>query len=278
MTAGTTAASRRTLVAFHAHPDDEVLLTGGTLAKAAAAGHRVVLVSATAGSAGLADDSTVRRGLGAVRTSELRSAASLLGCQRVELLGYEDSGYHGLSGGADSFVRAPVAEAAERLARLLVEEHADILTVYDANGGYGHPDHVRVHEVGVLAAQLAGTPRVLQATVDRDQLLRAVRTMRALRLGRGISVPDLESSYLPRRELTHRIDVRDLVELKRAAMAMHVSQTRSGSADDRTLALLLRLPRPVARVVLGREWFAERGAAEPNLLESDLFVPAGTWL
>ena len=78
--------------------------------------------------------------------------------------------------------------------------------------------------------------------------------------------------------LTHGIDVRDFVERKRDAMAMHVSQTRSGSADDRTLALLLRLPRPVARVVLGREWFAERGAPETTLLEPDLFVPAGTWL
>jgi LmbE family N-acetylglucosaminyl deacetylase len=274
----TTAARRRTLVSFHAHPDDEVLLTGGTIARAAAAGHRVVLVTATAGGAGLSDAGRSGRGLGAVRTNELRSAASLLGAQRVELLGYEDSGPDGTAGGSESFVRAPLVEAARRLAEVLQEEHADVLTVYDGNGGYGHADHVRVHHVGVLAAELAGTPRVLEATIDRDLMRRAVRVLRALRMGRGIELPDLDEAYLPRRDLTHAIDVRDVVDRKRAAMAMHASQTRSGSADDRTLALLLRLPRPVARVVLGREWYAERGAPATHLLEPDLFVPAGTWL
>ena len=269
---------RRTLVSFHAHPDDEVLLTGGTLAKAAAAGHRVVIVTATSGGAGLADHRSVRSGLAAVRTQELRSSASLLGCQRVELLGYEDSGSDGSAGGPDSFARAPVREAAERLAQVLREERADVLTVYDRNGGYGHPDHVRVHAVGRLAADLAGTPRVLAATVDRDLLLRGVRVMHALRAGRGIEVPDLRAAYLARSELTHRVDVRDQVDAKRAAMAMHVSQTSDGSTDARTLALLLRLPRPLARLVLGHEWFAEDGATSNGLLEPDLFVPAGTWL
>ena len=78
-------SAKRTLVSFHAHPDDEVLLTGGTLARAAAEGHRVVLVTATAGGAGLADPVSARRGLAGVRTRELTRSAALLGCARVEL-------------------------------------------------------------------------------------------------------------------------------------------------------------------------------------------------
>lgn len=65
------------------------------------------------------------------------------------------------------FVRADVTEAAGRLAAILRDEHVDVLLSYDANGGYGHPDHVRVHEVGALAARLAATPRVLEVAVSR---------------------------------------------------------------------------------------------------------------
>ena len=265
---------RRTIVSFHAHPDDEVLLTGGTLARAAAAGHRVVLVTATTGEAGLADTTSVSAGLGDVRTRELTRAAAALGVARVELLGYRDSGMDGRAGGDDAFARAPVAQAAERLADVLREEQADLLTVYDEHGGYGHPDHVQVHRVGTLAARLAGTPRVLEATVDRDLLRRAVGLMQLLRLGRGIEVPDLSRGYLPRARLTHRVDVRGVATLKRAAMAAHLSQTGSGSDDDRTLALLLRLPRPVFRQLLGHEWFAEQGRPSVRRLAVDLFEDA----
>ena len=267
-------SAKRTLVSFHAHPDDEVLLTGGTLARAAAEGHRVVLVTATAGGAGLADPVSARRGLAGVRTRELTRSAALLGCARVELLGYADSGMDGRSGGPSAFVRAPVAEAAARLAEILRAEDADVLTVYDEHGGYGHPDHVRVHEVGCLAARLAGTPRVLEASVDRDLLLRAVRVMHAARVGRGVRVPQLEQAFLPRARLTHRIDVRRLVGAKRAAMAAHTSQTGSDSDDDRTLAMLLRLPAPLAGLVLGRAWFAERGVEPSGRLVDDVFTAA----
>lgn len=264
-------SGRRTIVSFHAHPDDEVLLTGGTLARAAAAGHRVVLVTATTGEAGLADAGSVSAGLGDVRTRELTRAAALMGVARVELLGYRDSGMDGRAGGAGAFARADRAAAADRLAEVLRAERADVLTVYDENGGYGHPDHVQVHRVGTLAAGIAGTPRVLEATVDRDLLRRGIALMRLLRLGRGIEVPDLSAGYLPRRRLTHRVDVRGVAEVKRAAMAAHLSQTGSGSDDDRTLALLLRLPRPAFRLLLGHEWFAEQGHPAPGRPAADLF-------
>jgi LmbE family N-acetylglucosaminyl deacetylase len=246
---------RMTVVAFHAHPDDEALLTGGTLARAAAAGHRVVLVTATAGDAGLAGGVHAASGLGGVRAAELSAAARVLGCARVEMLGYADSGMDGTAGGDRSFARTPPAESAARLADILLAEDADVLTTYDENGGYGHPDHVAVNRVGALAALLAGTPRVLEATVDRTLLHRTLQAMRLLRLGRRVEMPDLDRAYLPRDRITHRVDVRAFTAVKRAAIAAHVSQA-SGDAD-RTLSLLLRLPRPVFRQVLGHEWFAE---------------------
>ena len=175
----------RTIVSFHAHPDDEVLLTGGTLARMAAAGHRVVLVTATSGGAGLADPASQERGLAAVRAAELTRSARLLGCARVELLGYEDSGMDGTAGGPTAFCRTPLPDAAERLAAILEQEQADVLTVYDEHGGYGHPDHIAVHRVGVLAAQLAGTPRVREATSDRDLLKRGARVHRRQARGDG---------------------------------------------------------------------------------------------
>jgi hypothetical protein len=131
-----------------------------------------------------------------------------------------------------------------------------------------------VHRVGVLAAQLAGTPRVLEATIDRDLLKRGVRAMGMLHLGRGIEVPPMAGAYLPRGEITHRVDVRAFTGAKRAAMAAHVSQAGGESADSRTLGLLLRLPRPLFRALLGHEWFAERGAARTVRPASTLFPGA----
>ena len=97
----------------------------------------------------------------------------MLGCARVVVLGYEDSGPDGEALGG--FSRTNVDLAAGVLAGVLREEDADLLTVYDPGGGYGHPDHVHVHRVGVRAAELAGTPVVLEATLDRDFLRRALR-------------------------------------------------------------------------------------------------------
>jgi LmbE family N-acetylglucosaminyl deacetylase len=267
----TTATRAKTVVSFHAHPDDESLLTGGTLAKAAASGHRVVLVSATSGAAGLAAARfRTDGGLGQRRVGELEAAAAAIGAAAVRLLGYDDSGMDGLAPG-DAFARADVESAALRLAAILRRERADVLTIYDANGGYGHPDHIQVHRVGVRAAELAGTPVVLEATIDRDLLRRALRLMRAARLGAHLPLPALEQSFTPRTELTHRIDVRRHLRAKRAALVAHASQA---SADDmdRTIAFFLRLPPPLFRLVLGSEWFVQRHATRPWPLADDIFT------
>ena len=258
----------RTLVAFHAHPDDEALLTSGTMAKAAAAGHRVVLVIATDGALGLASDGFKEAGaLADVRLAEAQESADALGVARVEWLGYADSGHEGPipadPPGLVRFCRAPLEEAAERLAAVLRTERADVLLTYDAQGGYGHRDHVRVHDVGARAAEIARlssntqTPRVLEATVPRDTIARAVRWV-----GRVYHYPDefdptvFERSYTARADITHRIDVRRHAGAKRASMRAHASQA-SSNGGDRTLAAFLRIPRPLYDVAFGREWFRD---------------------
>jgi LmbE family N-acetylglucosaminyl deacetylase len=263
-----------TVVSFHAHPDDEALLTGGTLAKAAAEGHRVVLVVATDGAAGLAASSVLADGpLAARRGAELQASARLLGAHRVVSLGYDDSGMADAPTGAPrAFARAAPEEAATRLAEILREEEADVLTIYDPAGGYGHPDHVQVHRVGVTAAAAAATPVVLEATVDRQLLQRALRFVHRLPGAPADFHPDrFAAAYTGRDALTHRVDVRAFVDQKRAALAAHASQA-TGDGDLRTIAAMLRLPRPVFRQVLGREWFVERGRAPGHPLAGDIFA------
>ena len=262
-----------TLVAFHAHPDDETLLTGGTLARIAAEGHRVVLVTATLGGAGLAGDPT-----GAVlaerRRAELLAAAAALGCARVETLGYLDSGLHGEhepGPGRRRFADVPVEEAAARLAAILSAERADVLTSYDPRGGYGHPDHVQVHRVGAAAARLAGTPVLLEATVDRGALRPLLALLRvAGRLLPGLPLGGADTAFTARRELTHVVDVRRYLRQKRAAMRAHASQAEGGRVL-RTLALLSRLPGPLFAAVAGREWFVEAGRSPGPRPAGDVF-------
>jgi LmbE family N-acetylglucosaminyl deacetylase len=264
---------RFTLVSFHAHPDDEALLMGGTLARAAAEGHRVVLVVATAGEAGLTAEGVRASGLGVRRIAELHESAARLGCARVEVLGYPDSGGDDTSAAsALPFADVDVDLAAGRLAGLLVEEQADVLTIYDKAGGYGHPDHVQVHRVGVRAGFLAGTPVVLEATVDQRLFRWALRLFDwSSRLGHGRQPPATRSAYTPRSQLTHRIDVRRYANQKRGAMRAHASQ-QTGDSGPRSLALLLLIPSPLFRLVLGHEWFVEHGRTPNEQPLDDLFA------
>ncbi|GAC1441523.1 MAG: PIG-L family deacetylase [Mycobacteriales bacterium] len=261
-----------TLVAFHAHPDDEALLTAGTLARAAAEGHRVVLVVATAGEAGLVRGGRTGPALASRRRAELDRSALALGVARVEVLGYADSGMYAEAGGDQAFSRVDPAAAAARLAQILIEESADVLTIYDPAGGYGHPDHVQVSRVGIRAAELAGTPSVLEATVDRTALQRVLRLVYRLPgIPADFAPHRFDGAYRDRATLTHSVDVRKFASHKRASMAAHASQA---GADEgtRTLAVLLRLPGPVFRLVLGREWYVEHGRVPGRPLLDDVFT------
>jgi len=148
-----------TVVSFHAHPDDESIPSGGTLAAAHAEGHRTVLVVATRGELGEVAPDVLVPGetLAERRTVELMEAARVLGIDRVEFLGYLDSGMAGSESNdaPGSFWSADPDEAADRLAVILDEERPDVLTVYDEHGGYGHPDHIQAHRVTHYAVALA---------------------------------------------------------------------------------------------------------------------------
>jgi LmbE family N-acetylglucosaminyl deacetylase len=254
-----------TLVCFHAHPDDECIATGGTMAKAAEAGHRVVLVVATRGEHGeVADDFLVAgESLMDRRVVETQASADILGVSRVEFLGYVDSGMMGtpendLDG---SFWTADVDEAAERLAAILRDERADVLTCYDHIGGYGHPDHIQVHRVGMRAGELAGTPKVFQATINRDHIL---RLMREIPTPEGVETPDFEREGfgMPESAITCVVDVTDKIVEKRAAMRAHASQI----AEDH---FMLAMPDEAFAVAFGNEWYIRAGQG-PGVTETSL--------
>jgi len=278
-----------TLVCFHAHPDDEALLTAGTMAKAAAAGHRVVLVVATRGEVGEVGGDFLDDGeaLASRRWAELERSAAILGVARLEWLGYADSGSGPASGhpgrvpgraghpdpvdlaapgdpagSPTRFVEADLDQAARRLAAILADEHADVLTTYDPNGGYGHRDHVQVHLVGARAGHLAATPAVLEATIDRELMRTGIELARSL----GYEVPadfrpeTFDLWYTPAGSITHAVDVSAHLEQKKAAMRAHASQaTAADPAAGRTLELFLALPDDYYALAFGTEWFVQAG-------------------
>jgi LmbE family N-acetylglucosaminyl deacetylase len=252
-------APRGTLVCFHAHPDDEVITTGGTIARAVAEGHRVVLVFATRGELGLVPEDLGRETLGERRTDEASRAAAILGAQAVEYLGYQDSGMAGDDTNDDpgSFWTADVEEAAQRLAAILERESAEVVTIYDDHGGYHHPDHIQVHRVGVRGADLAGTPRVYEATADADHFAEQVRAMRdAIPPEIADEIPrpeDFENNFSPGELITTRVDIGPYLTTKRAALAAHSSQV------DET-SFFLQMPEELFAVAFGTEWFIRRDA------------------
>ena len=152
-----------TLMTVHAHPDDESIGTGGTMAKTVAAGRRVVLVTCTRGEMGEIvvkdmDTPDNHRRLGEIRAGELERAMGRLGVTEWENLGYHDSDMMGRAGNHDprSFWQADLDEAARRLVWLIRRYQPDVITTYNDFGGYGHPDHIRTHDVTIRAYPRAG--------------------------------------------------------------------------------------------------------------------------
>ena len=177
-----------TIVFLHAHPDDETTQTSGAMARASAAGDRVVVVYATNGDHGdapedLAEGETVITR----RRAEAEASARATGTQRVVWLGYADSGMTGWeqNGAEGALHGADVDEVAQRLAAILDEEDADVVVGYDWHGNYGHPDHVKVHHIAHRAADLATRrPRLLESTMNRSRMVRE----RQARIDRGEEV------------------------------------------------------------------------------------------
>jgi LmbE family N-acetylglucosaminyl deacetylase len=252
-----------TLVSFHAHPDDEAIACGGTLARAASKGHRTVLVFATRGEHGEVPDGFLEPGeeLSVRREQEVHTAAEVLEVDRVEFLGYTDSGMAGTpeNDAPGSFCRADPDEACARLARILEEETADALSIYDQNGTYGHPDHIQVHRVGVAAARRAGTRKVYESVINRDRAKAMFEVGRApefAELMGELELPspeEFESMGVPGDLVTTRVDVARYLDQKRHAMAAHASQISETS-------FFLALPPQLFEAVWGQEDYVLRGA------------------
>ena len=252
------------LVCFHAHPDDEVFTTGGVMRLAADAGHRVVVVTATDGALGEVPDGLLSPGesLTRRRRAEFEASVDILGAQRLVMMGYADSGMAGTShnDNHEAFANADVERVAHELAAVLREESAQVLTVYDPHGNYGHPDHIQVHRVGVRAAELAEVPHVYEATANRDHI-RAMMSMNPQWSGEA-APPDMDSFGLPAEELTTVVGVTAAIAAKRAAMVVYASQIGD-------FGPFLGLPSEALTAAFGTEWFRKRNAP-PGLSETDL--------
>ncbi len=263
-----------TLVSFHAHPDDESIGSAGTIAKAATAGHRVVLVFATRGELGEPVPGVLTDGeqLSVRRSAEVYRSADELGVARVEFLGYVDSGMMGepTNDAPYSFWQADVEHAARRLAVILDEERPDVLTTYDDNGGYGHPDHIQVHRVGRRAAELAGVPVTVQGTINRDYFKRGRQAM----IDAGVQddvlgAPDFDADSFGKPEsiITHRVDAVEFTDVKRRSMLAHASQI----APDH---FLLTISETAFDLGFGVEWYIVEPQANGKVpqLFTDVFV------
>jgi LmbE family N-acetylglucosaminyl deacetylase len=263
-----------TLMAVHAHPDDEVLSTGGVLASAAAEGIRTVLVTCTNGEQGDGpggvkpgepghDEAQVRE----VRLAELRASAALLGISDVELLGYSDSGMVGweANGRPEVFANVPVEEAGARLAALMEQYRPDVVVTYDENGGYGHPDHIQAHRITVEAIRSSGIPaKFYHAAISRARFTALFADLRAEGADLGDFDPPADFGT-PDELITTVVDVSDQVSRKRKALEAHASQ-----GDN---IFFLRLPEAGQQRVFGHESFVRQFSkvAVPDQ-EDDLFA------
>jgi LmbE family N-acetylglucosaminyl deacetylase len=250
-----------TLVCFHAHPDDEAIQTGGLMAKAAAAGHRVVLVCATRGEQGEPQEGVLKPGeqLWERRLEELAISAAALGADEPILLGYEDSGMMGEpeNDNPNCFWQADHDEAVERLAQILRDTEADVLTVYDDHGGYGHPDHIRVHTVGIAAAEVVGVEHVYEATINRDAMrvmIEAARDSGDFDEEDGDG-PDVDTFGTEAKNISWEVDVSGFVDKKKESMLAHRSQIGPDS-------FFLTMPDEAFAMAFGTESFNVPGTLD----------------
>ncbi len=260
-----TAAGEGGLLLVHAHPDDESIGTGATMARYAAAGVPVTLVTCTLGELGevippelahLAADREDR--LGEYRIGELAAACAALGVTDHRFLGgpgrWRDSGMMDLPSNDDPrcFWRADVGEASAALAAIVAEARPAVMVSYDANGFYGHPDHIQAHRVAWRAFQrAAGTTAKFYATaLPRSVLAGALGRVMAAGLPDGFLAPAAPEDlpYTPDDQVTTEVDGTAYRAAKAAAMAAHATQiTVRGD--------WFALSNGVGQPLLGREFF-----------------------
>jgi LmbE family N-acetylglucosaminyl deacetylase len=266
-----------TIVFCHAHPDDEASQTSGAMARAADQGDRVVVVFATHGEHGeVAADLGEHETVADYRRREAENSAKVLGLARIVWLGYSDSGMSGWeqNDAEGSFHAADLGEAARRLAGVLDEEDADVVTGYDWHGGYGHPDHVKVHHLVHAAVPLARrTPRLLESTFNRSDMRRQLAEAREMGIDIGDWDPDApmdDGNPLgsEQEDITWEVDVSAYIAQKRLALEAHRSQ-----ATD--IEQFLAMPPEVFGRAFGLEHYIEPGLDQPMQRGWPFIPPAG---
>ncbi|MFI0422472.1 N-acetyl-1-D-myo-inositol-2-amino-2-deoxy-alpha-D-glucopyranoside deacetylase [Spongiactinospora sp. 9N601] len=291
----------RRLLLVHAHPDDETIGTGATMAKYAAEGAQVTLVTCTLGEEGEIIPADLRHldpdALGRHRIGELEAACAALGVTDHRFLGgpgrYRDSGMMGVAANhrTEAFWQAPLEEAAAELAAVIREVRPQVLVTYDANGFYGHPDHIQAHRVAWRATGLAAdgpAPDAWQvAKIYHTAMPRSVMRRGAAAIGEAGTgflrqeVDDLVYGSEDR-DITTEIDAREHLPAKLAAMRAHATQISVSGA-------WFALSNGIGQQVLGVEHFVlasgvpgapagggappeAGGLGEPHVRESDLFA------
>jgi LmbE family N-acetylglucosaminyl deacetylase len=270
-----------------AHPDDEQGITGSML-KYGRMGVKTTLVCATRGEAGeIAPgvDATPEN-LGALREREMRCAARIIGVQNLYFLDYCDSGMAGTSINQDprSFHQAPIFDVARKLTRIVRRERPQVMFTFDPWGGYGHPDHIKIHQAALIAYFGAGDPRAYPEQMQDEGLtpwtpqklyygaFSKSRFQKYLELieARGEPVPDQLREFLkrglPDEAITTQIDVAEFAGLKMQSLECHASQLGPNT-------LFYRLPRELHHERMKWETFvlAESRQGRPEGVETDLF-------
>ncbi|HEY6792136.1 MAG TPA: PIG-L family deacetylase [Trebonia sp.] len=266
-----------TLMAVHAHPDDESS-GGGVLASYSDQGIRTVVVTCTNGEYGDApggikpgQDGHDAQAVAQLRLAELRQAVKILGVSHLETLGYRDSGMEewAYKDDPEAFCNVPLAEVAGRIAGLIEEYRPQVLVSYDDTGAYQHPDHVHASLAAQAAAAATGIPAKVYLSTMRGSSWRKIwEALRDL----GEEVPNfIEDPERARRALeseqriTTTIDIRPVLSRKREALLTHGSQIDN--------SWFSKLPPEVAEEAFGYEYFIRvADATGAPIPETDLFA------
>ncbi len=278
------------LMTVHAHPDDEASKGAATVARAKAEGVRTVLVCCTGGEQGdilnpAMDRPEVRARLPEVRMEELAASVEIIGYDEVVLLGYRDSGMAGAPANDDPrcFARADHDDAVGRLVRAIRQHRPQVLVVYgDDQRGYPHPDHLRVHEIGVAAFEAAGDPQAHPGSGDPWQPLKLYYTVwsraRMVAAHERFLALGLESPFTDEwferpdqdERITTTVDISDFVDVRPRALLAHRTQV------DPESKMWFGLPPEEARTVHPYdEYVLARSLVDSRLPEDDLFAGVG---
>lgn len=262
----TTPDTAPALLFLQAHPDDECILTGSVLAKAASLGIRTIIVYGTRGDAGETNKDLGGELLGDRRVKEALAACDQLGVARVEWLPYDDSGMADTetTKNPQAFSNADPGDVANQLVALLAEEDIAAVIGYDVNGTYGHPDHKQVHHVAHAVAPKLGAAWVLDATYNREYLA---------------GLPDADGTLDPNyaaseADLTHFVTGDEWLQEKWTAIKNHLSQV----PDE------VDLDAPISdefRARFGTEWFITKAVATDDTTDlgvlSGVLEPKSAW-